>query len=86
MSSSSLMSKWVGEGEKLVRTLFAVAASREPAVVFVDEVDSLLTARKADEHEATRRIKTEFLVQLDGTGTSGQGRVLFIGECLLCMC
>jgi len=51
----------------------------EPAVVFIDEIDSLLTARKADENEASRRIKTEFLVQLDGTGTSGQGRVLAIG-------
>ena len=79
ISSSSLTSKWIGEGEKLVRTLFAVAAHREPAVVFIDEIDSLLTQRKADENEASRRIKTEFLVQLDGTGTSGQGRVLVIG-------
>lgn len=79
ISSSSLTSKWIGEGEKLVRTLFAVAAYREPAVVFIDEIDSLLTQRKADENEASRRIKTEFLVQLDGTGTSVQGRVLVIG-------
>jgi SpoVK/Ycf46/Vps4 family AAA+-type ATPase len=79
ISSSSLTSKWIGEGEKLVRILFAVAAYREPAVVFIDEIDSMLTQRKADENEASRRIKTEFLVQLDGTGTSGQGRVLVIG-------
>ena len=63
----------------MVRTLFAVAAYRNPAVVFIDEIDSLLTQRKADDNEASRRIKTEFLVQLDGTGTSGQGRVLVIG-------
>jgi fidgetin-like protein 1 len=79
ISSSSLTSKWIGEGEKLVRVLFAVAAYRQPAVVFIDEIDSLLTQRKADENEASRRIKTEFLVCLDGTGTSGQGRVLVIG-------
>lgn len=79
ISSSSLTSKWIGEGEKLVRTLFAVAAYREPAVVFIDEIDSLLTQRKSSENEASRRIKTEFLVQLDGTGTTGQGRVLVIG-------
>ena len=79
ISSSSLTSKWIGEGEKLVRTLFAVAAYREPAVVFIDEIDSMLTQRKADENEASRRIKTEFLVQLDGTGTCGHGRVLVIG-------
>jgi SpoVK/Ycf46/Vps4 family AAA+-type ATPase len=38
-----------------------------------------LTQRKSSDNEASRRIKTEFLVQLDGTGTSGQGRVLVIG-------
>lgn len=80
ISSSSLTSKWIGEGEKLVRTLFAVAAYREPAVVFLDEIDSLLTQRQSDETEASRRIKTEFLVQLDGTASSRKGsRVLVIG-------
>ena len=51
------MSKWIGEGEKTVRTLFAVAAYRQPAVVFIDEVDSLLCQRSSEENEATRRIK-----------------------------
>ena len=78
ISSSSLTSKWMGQGEKLVRTLFAVAAYREPAVVFIDEIDSLLKARSSDENEATRRIKTEFLVQIDGVGSQG-ARVLVIG-------
>jgi SpoVK/Ycf46/Vps4 family AAA+-type ATPase len=79
ISSSSLTSKWIGEGEKLVKTLFFVASYRQPAVVFIDEIDSLLSQRKESENEASRRIKTEFLVQLDGTGTTGQGRVLIIG-------
>lgn len=57
ISASSLMSKWIGEGEKTVRTLFAVAAYRQPSVVFIDEVDSLLCQRSTDENEATRRIK-----------------------------
>ena len=56
-----------------------MAAFHQPAVVFIDEIDSLLTQRKSDDNEASRRMKTEFLVQLDGTGTSGQGRVLVIG-------
>jgi AAA+ superfamily predicted ATPase len=79
ISASSLTSKWIGEGEKMVRALFAVARRCEPAVIFVDEIDSLLSARKSEgEHESSRRMKTEFLVQMDGC-SSEDGRVLLIG-------
>ena len=64
ISSSSLTSKWMGDGEKMVRALFAVARCHQPAVIFIDEVDSLLTQRSDGEFDATRRLKTEFLVQL----------------------
>ena len=57
---------YTGDGEKLVRALFSVARKLQPAVIFMDEIDSILSARKENEHEASRRLKTEFLVQLDG--------------------
>lgn len=79
ISASSLTSKWVGEGEKMVRALFAVAKVHQPSVVFIDEIDSLLTSRSEGEHESSRKIKTEFLVQLDGASTGGQERVLVVG-------
>jgi len=79
ISASSLTSKWVGEGEKMVRALFAVARVHQPAVVFIDEIDSLLSARSDNEHESSRRIKTEFLVQLDGCSTVGDERILIVG-------
>ena len=47
----------------------------QPSVVFIDEIDSLLTSRSEGEHESSRKIKTEFLVQLDGATCSGEERV-----------
>ncbi|DBA04352.1 TPA: hypothetical protein N0F65_002114 [Lagenidium giganteum] len=79
ISASSLTSKWIGEGEKLVRTLFAVAAVKQPSVIFIDEIDSLLTQRSSEENEASRRMKTEFLVQLDGAGTKASDVILVVG-------
>ncbi|RQM09640.1 hypothetical protein DD237_006646 [Peronospora effusa] len=79
ISASSLTSKWIGQGEKLVRTLFAVAAVKQPSVIFIDEIDSLLTQRSSTENEASRRMKTEFLVQLDGAGTKAKDIILVVG-------
>ncbi|KAM0671759.1 putative AAA+ class ATPase [Ordospora colligata] len=79
ISASSLTSKWVGEGEKMVRALFYLARTMQPSVVFIDEIDSLLSQRSDNENEGSRRIKTEFLVQFDGAATSGNDRILVIG-------
>lgn len=70
ISASSLNSKYHGESERLVRTLFQVARERQPSFIFIDEVDSLLGARSDTEHEASRRLKTEFMSQFDGATTS----------------
>ncbi|KAK9838272.1 hypothetical protein WJX81_001606 [Elliptochloris bilobata] len=78
ISASSLTSKWHGEAEKLVRTLFAVAAEMQPSVIFIDEIDSILSERTAGEHEASRRLKTQFLVEFDGVAASSE-RVVVIG-------
>lgn len=79
ISASSLTSKWIGEGEKMVRTLFAVASVMQPSIVFIDEIDSLLQSRSESDNESSRRIKTEFLVQLDGAATKGDDVVVVIG-------
>ncbi|KAI4291492.1 fidgetin-like protein 1 [Pancytospora philotis] len=79
ISASSLTSKWVGEGEKMVRALFFLARQMSPAVIFIDEIDSLLSQRNDGECEGSRRIKTEFLVQFDGVGVSDTDRILVVG-------
>lgn len=79
ISASSLTSKWIGEGEKTVRALFAVARCLQPAVIFIDEIDSILTQRSENDQEATRRLKTEFLIQLDGAACSGEDKLLVVG-------
>ncbi|XP_021904336.1 spastin isoform X2 [Carica papaya] len=79
VSASSLTSKWVGEAEKLVRTLFMVAISRQPSVIFMDEIDSIMSTRLANENDASRRLKSEFLIQFDGVTSNPNDLVIVIG-------
>lgn len=75
ISASSLTSKYLGESEKLVRALFGLAKVLAPSIIFVDEIDSLLSRRSGSgEHEATRRIKTEFLIQWSDLQRAAAGR------------
>ncbi|KAM4687783.1 vacuolar protein sorting-associated protein 4B [Discoglossus pictus] len=78
ISSSDLVSKWLGESEKLVKNLFQLAREHKPSIIFIDEVDSLCGSRSENESEAARRIKTEFLVQMQGVGVDNEG-ILVLG-------
>lgn len=78
VSSSDLVSKWLGESEKLVKNLFELARQHKPSIIFIDEVDSLCSSRSDNESESARRIKTEFLVQMQGVGNDMDG-ILVLG-------
>lgn len=69
----------MGESEKLVSNLFEMARKNTPAIVFLDEVDSLCSARGDNESEAARRIKTQFLIEMQAVKDAKDSRVLVLG-------
>ncbi|KAF8783298.1 Vacuolar protein sorting-associated protein 4A like protein [Argiope bruennichi] len=78
VSSSDLVSKWIGESERLVKSLFEMGRQHKPSIIFIDEIDSLCSSRSDTESESARRIKTEFLVQMQGVGNDNDG-ILVVG-------
>ncbi|XP_059656435.1 uncharacterized protein LOC132303264 isoform X2 [Cornus florida] len=80
ITGSTLTSKWFGDAEKLTKALFSFASKLSPVIIFVDEVDSLLGARGGSfEHEATRRMRNEFMAAWDGLRSKDSQRILILG-------
>ncbi|XP_061972307.1 uncharacterized protein LOC133694683 isoform X1 [Populus nigra] len=80
ITGSTLTSKWFGDAEKLTKALFSFASKLAPVIIFVDEVDSLLGARGGSfEHEATRRMRNEFMAAWDGMRSKDSQRILILG-------
>ncbi|CAN7006318.1 unnamed protein product [Brassica rapa subsp. trilocularis] len=76
---SNLMSKWFGDAQKLVAAVFSLAEKLQPAIVFIDEVDSFLGQRRSTGNEAMAILKTEFMALWDGVATDKNARVMVLG-------
>ena len=82
--AASMMSKWLGEAEKNVLKLFAMARKLNeneniPVLLFIDEVDSLLGTRNS-EVGGEIRVKNQFLTEMDGiNGISKESQLYVIG-------
>jgi vacuolar protein-sorting-associated protein 4 len=79
VSAASIVSKWLGESEKLVKELFNAARAKQPAIVFIDEVDSVATRREGDEVGGERRLKTQLMQEMDGVTSSSKDRLIVLG-------
>jgi katanin p60 ATPase-containing subunit A1 len=80
MSAATIVSKWRGDSEKIIKVLFDLARYYQPSVIFLDEIDSIMSKRGSsqDEHEGSRRMKTELLIQLDGLSKKDNERVFLL--------
>ncbi|XP_014501810.1 ATPase family AAA domain-containing protein 1 [Vigna radiata var. radiata] len=75
---SNLMSKWFGDAQKLVAAIFSLAHKLQPAIIFIDEVDSFLGQRRPTDHEALLNMKTEFMALWDGFTTDKNAQVMVL--------
>ena len=79
-SSADLLSKWLGESEKLISALFKVARLKAPSLIFIDEIDSVATRRgEGSESGGERRVKTQLLSEIQGLKPTSDKPLLVLG-------
>ncbi|KAH6756721.1 P-loop containing nucleoside triphosphate hydrolases superfamily protein [Perilla frutescens var. hirtella] len=77
ITTAAITSKWLGETENLTRAIFTFASKLAPAIIFIDEVDSLLGARGHNKYDTSRL--NEFMAAWDGLNSKESERILVIG-------
>lgn len=66
INGPEIFTKYYGDSEKLLREIFEDAQTRERAIIFFDEIDSIASRRQDNSHEASKRIVTQLLTLMDG--------------------
>jgi vacuolar protein-sorting-associated protein 4 len=76
ISSSKVISKYMGDSKRLVKSLLTTTKENSPSIVFIDEINSLCSTRGESENEATRRVKTKLLVPMNGVDKDALGKLI----------
>uniref|UniRef100_A0A3P8V3J7 AFG2 AAA ATPase homolog A n=1 Tax=Cynoglossus semilaevis TaxID=244447 RepID=A0A3P8V3J7_CYNSE len=80
INGPEIMSKFYGETEARLRQIFTEAAQRQPAIIFVDELDALCPKREGAQNEVEKRVVASLLTLMDGIGSEGHsGQLLVLG-------
>lgn len=74
-----MISKYVGESEKAIKNMFESARKYKNSIIFIDEIDSLVSSRSEGENDSSKRVKTEFLVQMQGVSNANDKGILVLG-------
>ncbi len=77
--AASLVSKWLGESEKTIKTLFKTARENAPSIIFIDEIDAIASTRDNEEVGGERRLKTQMLIEMDGIKENKAGQIMVLG-------
>lgn len=79
VSAADLLSKWVGEAEQNIKKLFDAAAAEGRAVIFIDEIESLVPARRDEGSSVMQRVVPQILQGMEGFGGKGKSAIMFLG-------
>jgi transitional endoplasmic reticulum ATPase len=77
LNGPEIMSKFYGESEKKIRTIFEDAEKNSPSIVFIDEIDAIAPKREDVNGEVERRVVSQLLTMMDGL--NARGKVIVIG-------
>jgi transitional endoplasmic reticulum ATPase len=79
ISPADILSKWVGEAEQNIKKLFEAARAEDRSIIFIDEIEALVPARRDEGSSVMQRVVPQILQEMEGFGKNGDRVVLFMG-------
>jgi transitional endoplasmic reticulum ATPase len=79
ISPADILSKWVGEAEQNIKKLFDAAASEKRSIIFIDEIEALVPARRDEGSSVMQRVVPQILQGMEGFDKKSGQPILFMG-------